>query len=220
MSLKGFRDNPVIREFNGLKRFFRSHETSVSRQRIKDLKKFTSLLGHDEVAFDLMGSVNFGQAQEYSDTDIVIYLRCGHDEDCEPANCEKMQLYKDLLMNTLVYQYMANPYSVHIVDCINLDQIDREIESGNITMSTVRFGFYRSVCRGINRKLLRKYESMVNNNPQTKKMVEESLQDCFSGLKKSSQHSYSFKKYVERMEDEGIRIPANMAGKIHSYLNS
>jgi len=221
MAIPGFRNNPIIKEFNGLKRFFRSHETNVSRQRIGDFKKFSEMLGNEEVAFDLMGSVNFGQAKEYSDTDIVIYLRCEHREECDPASCPEVKLYRDIFMNTLVFEYKANPYSIQIVDCINLNQLDEDIKNKQAnSLVLLRFGFYRSVCRGINRKLLRVYEDKLAQSPELCSMVEESLKECFSGLIRSSQHSYSFKKYVERMEEEGIKIPPTMAGKIQSYLSS
>ena len=221
MTIPGFRNHPVIQEFNGLKRFFRSHETTISRQRISDFKKFTELLGAEEVAFDLMGSVNFGQAKEYSDADVVLYLKCDHNDDCDAANCKQVSLYKNLFMNTLVYEYKASPYSLQVVDCINLSQLDQDLDQKNTSsMALIKFGFYRSVCRGINRKLLRKYESRLAQNSELCQNVENSLKECFSGLKKSSQHSYSFKKYIERMEEEGIKIPPSMAEKIHTYLDS
>ena len=221
MAIPEFRNNPIIKEFNGLKRYFRSHETVISRQRISDFKKFSELFGNEDVAFDLMGSLNFGQAKEYSDSDIVIYLRCDHKNECDAESCPQVTLFRNLFLNTLVYDYNANPYAIQVVDCINLNQVDYDLQTQNVnSMTLLRFGFYRSVCRGTNRKLLHKYEERLGRDKKLCQVVENSLKDCFSGLIHSSQHSYSFKKYIERMEEEGIKIPPTMAEKIQSYLNS
>ncbi|MCE9501632.1 MAG: hypothetical protein K8R21_14200 [Leptospira sp.] len=225
MGIPRFRNHPIIKEFNGLKRFFRSHETSVSRQRIRDFKKFTDMIGStgDEVAFDLMGSVNFGQAKEHSDTDIVIYMKCdrGRIGDCDPENCSRLNLYKNLLINTLVYEYSSQTYPVQVVDCINLNQLDYDLKIRNTnSMTLVRFGFYRSICRGINRKLLREYENRLSADDDLCKSIEQSLADCFFGLIHSSQHSFSFQKYIERLQDDGFKVPDSMANKIKSYLNT
>lgn len=77
MTISGFKNNPTIQKFTGLKRYFRSHETTVSRERIEDFKKFSKLInfGGDVVAFDILGSLNFGQATAESDTDIVMYTQ-------------------------------------------------------------------------------------------------------------------------------------------------
>lgn len=82
MSILRFKDHPIIKEFNGLKKFFRSKETDISRKRIEDFKRFVEMIRStgDDIAFDILGSVNFGQALQDSDTDVVIYLNCDHGE--------------------------------------------------------------------------------------------------------------------------------------------
>ena len=225
MGIQRFRNHPIIKEFNGLKKFFRAYETTVSRQRTRDFKKFAEMISSsgDEVAFDLMGSVNFGQAKEYSDTDVVIYMKCDHGRigECDPENCSRLNLYKNLLINTLVYEYTNHSYPVQVVDCITLNQLDYDLKIGNQnSMPLIKFGFYRSICRSVNRKLLRKYENRLSANEELCLSIEKSLADCFYGLIHSSQHSYSFKKYIERLQDEGFKVPESMAKKISSYLNS
>lgn len=224
MGIKKFQNHPIIKEFNGLKKFFRAHETKVSRNRIGDFKNFVEMIEAtgDSIAFDVMGSVNFGQAMEHSDTDVVVYLNCdpGRIGDCDNENCTKLKLYKNLLINTLVYEYSTNSYPVQFVDCINLNQLDYDIKIRNRdSLALIKFGFYRSICRGINRKLLRQYEERLAKDPELCDHIEKSLADCFMGLIHSSQHSYSFKKYIERVEDEGFKVPETMATKINTYLS-
>ncbi len=224
MGIQRFKNHPIIHEFNGLKKFFRKNETAISRQRIQDFKNFVTMIqsSGDEVAFDMMGSVNFGQATESSDTDIVIYMNCdtGRIGDCDPENCSRLELYKNLLLNSLVYEYTADTYPVQVVDCINLNQIDYDLKIKNVnSMALIKFGFYRSICRGVNRKLLHKYEVRLDNDPELCSVIENSIADCFFGLIHSNSHSYSFRKYMERMEDRGFKVPKSMVEKINSYLN-
>jgi hypothetical protein len=224
MGIRRFQNHPIIKDFNGLKKFFRGHETTVSRNRINDFKRFVALIesSGDTIAFDLMGSVNFGQATEHSDTDVVMYLNCdpGRIGDCDHENCTRLNLYKNLLINTLVYEYSNNTYPVQVVDCINLAQLDYDLKIRNFnSLALIKFGFYRSICRGINRKLLYQYEQRLEDDSELCDVIESSLADCFLGLIHSSQHSYSFKKYIERVQDGGFKVPETMANKINSYLS-
>ncbi len=223
MGILRFKNHPIIKEFNGLKKFFRSRETPISRRRIDDFKRFVEIIrsSGDEVAFDMMGSVNFGQALEHSDTDVVIYMNCdtGRIGDCDPENCSRLNIYKNLLINSLVYEYTSHSYPIQVVDCINLNQLDYDIKIRNFdSMALIKFGFYRSVCRGVNRKLLHSYENRLQSDEELCKTIENSIADCFIGLINTNSHSYSFKKYIERMEDSGSKIPQPIVDKINSYL--
>lgn len=227
MAINSFRNNSIIKDFNGLKRFFRTHETNVSKERINDFKKFSEMLNSsgDMIAFDFLGSVNFGQAMEYSDTDVVVYIDCisanGEFHECDISNCSKLALYKNLLINSLVYEYSKRAYEIHVVDSINLLQLDKDIQERNFnSLTLIKFGFYRSICRGVNRRLLRQYEVKLSKDIELCLSIEKSLTECFLGLLHSSQHSYSFKKYMERIEDFGFVIPETMEKKIYSYLDS
>jgi hypothetical protein len=223
MGIRRFENHPIIKEFNGLKKFFRKHETHASRSRINDFKKFVNLIQStgDPLAFDLLGSVNFGQATESSDTDAVMYMNCdeGRIGDCDHENCSRLNLYKNLLTNSIAYDHSKHSYPIQVVDCINLNQLSYDIKIRNKdSLVLVKFGFYRSICRGVNRTLLHKYEAMLEEDEELCISIEESLADCFLGFIHSSQHSYSFKKYIERVEDKGFKVPDNMATKINSYL--
>jgi hypothetical protein len=67
-----FENHPLIKEFNEIKRYFRKHETPISKKRIGDFYRFSKIinqLGY-EVAFDFVGSLNFGITEPYSDVDL------------------------------------------------------------------------------------------------------------------------------------------------------
>ncbi|MDV6234304.1 hypothetical protein CH379_001500 [Leptospira ellisii] len=223
MTISGFKNNPTIQKFTGLKRYFRSHETSISRERIEDFKKFSKLInyGGDVVAFDILGSLNFGQATAESDTDIVMYTQCENSKmgECGMENCYKISLFKHLFMNLVTYEHNKDAYKLEIVDCINLNQLEEDIRLNKEDSELViRFCFYRSICRGVNRKLLRKYEQRIGENIPFSNALEESIENCFNGIVQTSQHTYSFHKYSHRLRDKGIGLPSSMAAKIKDYL--
>ncbi|MCB1140852.1 MAG: hypothetical protein H7A24_07130 [Leptospiraceae bacterium] len=219
-----FQNHPIIKEFNGIKKFFRKNETHISRKRMEDLKKFTEVIGEsgDTIAFDIMGSVNFGQAIEYSDMDIVYYIKCDNNsiEDCLTEDCGRFKIYKELLINSLIYEYSSQSYPIQIVDCLNLNQVEHDIKIRNFeSLALIKFGFYRSVCRGVNRKVLHFYEQLLEEDEELCNVIESSIAECFLGLIHSNSHSYSFKKYMERLEFNGSKIPSSILEKITTYLN-
>ncbi|AOP32724.1 hypothetical protein A0128_01860 [Leptospira tipperaryensis] len=223
MTIPAFKNYPTIQKFTGLKRYFRSHETHISRERIEDFKKFSKLInyGGDIVAFDILGSLNFGQATAESDTDIVMYTRCENAKmgECGMEDCYKIALFKHLFMNLVTYEHNTNAYKLEIVDCINLNQLEADIRAGKSDSELViRFCFYRSICRGVNRKLLRAYEKEIGENIPLSESLAESIENCFNGIVQTSQHTYSFHKYSHRLQDKGIGLPPGMAAKIKDYL--
>lgn len=224
MGIIRFKDHPIIKEFNGIKKFFRSQETVISRQRIKDLKEYVFQIQRtgENIAFDVLGSVNFGQAVENSDIDIVIYLKCDKNNigNCDHENCSKLSVYIDLLKNHLAFARSSESYPLQIVDCINLNQIEYDLKIRNFdSFSLIKFGFYRSICRGINRKLLHKYERQLQRDDELCLAIEKNLSDFFLGLVHSNSHTYSFYKYIDRLQANGFKIPQQVLDKINHYLN-
>jgi tRNA nucleotidyltransferase (CCA-adding enzyme) len=119
-----FSDHPLIEQFNELKRYFRRHETSETRARVEEFREYAriiSLAGMD-MAFDFMGSMNFGQALPRSDVDVVMYLDCQEhaDSDCGLETCEHFGRAQTKMLRTLIETYSDHPYEVQVIDCINL----------------------------------------------------------------------------------------------------
>jgi hypothetical protein len=218
-----FADHPLIREFNAIKRYFRQHETEESRSRLLQFRQYARMIGESgaDVAFDFVGSINFGQAVPGSDVDIVIYLRCAGEcsESC-PQTCEFQQEAHRRLLTTLRGE-TANappPYEVQVIDTINLTDLDRAIAAGDPEAHILlRFAFYRSICRPVNVKLVRPYQNRLVQNKALIESMRPRLRELFDGLCATSKHHLSFNKYQERLAQMGIRLPGIMRAIIRRH---
>ncbi len=198
-----FADHPLIREFNELKRWFRKHETSVSRSRLKEFRSYVRKIqaAGTDVAFDFVGSLNFGQSLDTSDADVVIYVRCP--EKCTkrcPDGCDTRANVKAEMLSIL-------KYDVQVIDSINLTSLDRALERGKPANLLLRFAFYRSICRLVNAQLMRPYHSRLLANRELLSTMQPQLAELFDGLCATSGHQLSFRKYQERLGETGIRLP-------------
>jgi len=220
-----FADHPLVSEFNDLKKYFRRHETQASRKRILQFRAFSRVIAEAglPVGFDVMGSVNFGLAMESSDVDLVLYITCedGYDGECPSPKCRTQQHVENLLIHTWIRGISEAPYPVQIVDCINLNLLRRDLERGDPESPVLlRFAFYRSVCRGVNARLLRPFQDTLVANQELVRKMQPYLWTLFDELLKSSKHNYSLHKYQERLHQLGIRIPGSMMERIRGHLEN
>lgn len=218
-----FAGHPLIQQFNELKKYFRRHETGPSRARVKDFRQFAKIMNSAglPIAFDFLGSVNFGLATQSSDVDIVLYLRCEdeNDEDCEPGRCRTRSYVEHLLLRTLVREFSPQPYDVQVVDCINLGRLEKALrDSDGDSPALLKFSFYRSICRSVNARLLRPYQLRLQENTALLESLRPNLYILFDGLTKSSRHTWSLQKYQDRLKDLGVRIPDSMINRIREHL--
>ena len=216
-----FHKNPQIAEFNELKLFFRRHENSLSRRRMRMFRGYAKTLKEMglEVAFDIMGSLNFGQWAPGSDVDLVLYLKCSgeHPEECM-VNCDYFQRVQSQLK--ALHESEPDPGMIQVVDCINLLTLERELETMNFdSLLLIRFAFYRSVCRIIEAGIVRPYQESLLENPLLLEKMLPFLPNVFAGLSRSSAHEISLKKYQERLREEsGVHIPDCILQKIQEHL--
>ncbi len=217
-----FSDHPLIRQFNELKIYFRRHETPETRQRVRAFREFARLisLAGIHIAFDFLGSMNFGQVQHDSDVDLVMYLDCQeHDSDCGRDTCEQFRRAEETMLRTLIETYTDHPYELQVVDCINLHHLGREIERGEPESPILlRFGFYRSICRLANAPLVRPYQLRLQNNTKLMEAMRPHLFTIFDGLARSAPHTYSFEKYRQRLSDLNVQIPPSIEARIKLIL--
>ncbi|MDH5719913.1 MAG: nucleotidyltransferase domain-containing protein [Spirochaetia bacterium] len=216
-----FPDNPVFQHFLGLKYYFRQYINRESFRRTKEISKVARIIqsSGDSIAFDLLGSVNFGIADKKSDVDLVMYLDCGHEEEADYSNCSKLRFYEYLLINTLLHEIFGKTFDIEVVDFLNLRKLNKAIEEEDFEDDIIsRFVFYRTICRGVNKKILRPYERAVMKNELLFNKIEDRLTDILVELTKTSGHALSFQKYLDRMKNEDIKIPVSMIGKIKEYL--
>jgi len=219
-----FYSHPLIQQFNEIKQYFRSYETGVSRSRIHDFRRFARLLvdaGY-EVAFDFVGSLNFGVAEQASDVDFILYVRCenGHTGECDIKNCPTVPQIEHLILTTLMQEYVKQPYKTQIIDCINLGQLEAELARPSADSSVLfRFAFYRSICRGVNLKLLRPFHRQLLEHQDIIDRMQPELDNVFKLLTRSLPHQMSFEKYKVRLGSTGVHIPLSLIRKIKNHLH-
>lgn len=217
-----FADHPLIREFNEIKRYFRRHETVESRSRLLQFRRYTRRISEAgvDVAFDFVGSINFGQAISGSDVDIVIYLRCPQScQDKCPTTCVSHQAVHKQLLETLQNENgPGGAYDVQVIDTINLTDLERALREGDAdSYMLLRFAFYRSICRPVNVKILRPYQNQLVLDRDLIATMRPRLLDLFDGLCATSKHHLSFNKYQERLAQMGIQIPGIMRAIIRRH---
>ena len=217
-----FPDNPVFTKFLGIKNYFRQFTTKETVTRTKQLAKVARMLQNygDEISFDILGSVNFGMAEEGSDVDLIMYLHFDHLEEATHENSYKFWFYERLILNTMLLELADKSFKIQVVDCINLTKLQHCIETENYDDDIItRFVFYRTICRGINKRVIRKYEKNIMLNEGLFKKIEQKLTEALVQFIRTSSHKASFEKYIHRLSDKDIKIPQSMLEKIREYLN-
>ncbi len=218
-----FRNHPLIQQYNEIKRYFRKFETKISQSRIKSFYHFSRMiqkLDYD-VAFDFVGSLNFGVTDKHSDVDLIIYLDCKKhiNEDCEAVFCNYLQEIKFLLETQLLKEFSRDFYEIQIVDCINLVKLDYELEKENPDIDLIfRFAFYRSICRGVNLKILKPYHQKLLKRKDLLKKSSIYIEEIFKKFNENTKHILSFEKYRIRLTENGIKIPYSVIEKIKNHM--
>lgn len=219
-----YSDHPLIRQFNELKRYFRRHETRETRARVLEFREFARIiaLAGIDIAFDFMGSMNFGQALAGSDVDLVMYLDCPqHEEDCGLDDCPEFQRAKETMLRTLIETYADHPYELEVIDCINLRFLEAEMRRCEPESAILlRFAFYRSVCRLANARLVRPYQVKLQKNKQLTDAMRPHLYTIFDSLIRSAPHTHSMEKYQQRLRDIDVKIPGSITERIKQHLGS
>ena len=148
-------------------------------------------------------------------------MRDGHDEEARYDNTPMLRIYESLFFATILKEISHNPFKLQIVDFINLRRLDRAIkEPGFDDDILARFVFYRTICRGVNKLPIRKYEQAISGNKELFKRIENHLTEALIEFTRSSSHRMSFNKYVSRLKEQDIKIPPSMLEKITEYLDT
>lgn len=217
-----FPENETFKKFLGIKDYFRNFTTEENMLRTRELARAARMIQQTgaKISFDLLGSANFGMAVEASDVDIVMYIECDHEEEARYDNTPMLRIYESLFFATILKEISHNPFKLEIVDFINLKRLDRAIrEPGFDDDILARFVFYRTICRGVNKLPIRKYEQAISGNKELFKRIEDHLTEALKEFTRSSSHRLSFQKYVSRLKEQNIKIPGSMVEKIQEYLD-
>jgi len=209
------RNLKQIRDFRSVRNFFRTYETEASRQRMRDLRRVYRKLRAQgvDVAFDVLGSVNFGMSESGSDVDLVLYRRCGCGHALPETSCTLPRVLWDC------FQDLEESYHVDVTDCVNLDKVEASIRDEDAECQALqRFVLYRFICRPINLRMIRKTENLLLEKPGLRRKVEFMLKDYFNMMVLSQSHILSFKKYETRLHAQDASLPDRIEKKLQAYL--
>jgi Icc-related predicted phosphoesterase len=205
-----------IRQFQRIKSFFLNYETPESVLLIKELRSIYRKI-HDkgmEVAFDLLGSISFGIAQESSDMDVVVYMRS---RDCVLDDEDTCGVPRPL---AAVFDELKERHlEVEVCDSLDLDRIMQAIEEEDSEDGQLqRFIFYRLVCRPVNLRVVKRVENLLFEKDHFRRKVEEGLEEYIRVLVSSVRHVKSFEKYKARLREREIDLPPDVEEAIRNYL--
>ncbi len=210
-SVKGKPDPhiPEIMLFNKLKFYFRRFETGEAEQRVEDMRQVVEALAAEgyQVAFDILGSVNFGISDAASDLDVVAYTYVGK-ATIKPLAREAFS------------KIIGNKYKVEVTDVIDLNTVRESILHQNADCDeTQRFVFYRAIGRPVNLRLLRQFDDLLERNEDYRRSVESAVREYIKVLVGTSSQKTSLRKYESRLRDLGTHIAPHIEKKIREYLN-
>jgi Icc-related predicted phosphoesterase len=205
-----------VRQLQNIKSFFLGYETPETQDLIKELRGIYRGIEKEgmEVAFDLLGSLSFGMAQEGSDMDVVVYVRS---RDCVLDDEDTCGIPRPLA--SVIKALEERNLSVEVCDSIDLDRVKQAIQDKNLTDGHLqRFIFYRLVCRPVNLRLIKSVENLLLKEEHFRREMEKGLQEYLDILVSSVRHISSFEKYRARLRERGIKITPDVEEAIRNYL--
>jgi Icc-related predicted phosphoesterase len=208
---------PEIELYNEIKQFYRMFQTRETDERLDMLEQVALLMEDkigDDIAMDVVGSVNVGLSEKSSDIDFVLYLRC--DSGCAVgfAQCERYRRAE-----AMIREIIGTRYRAEILDCVDLNQVEKSIREKNYECETTqRFVSYRALGRPINYRVIGPLETLLNQDMDYRQELEGSIRSYFKIFVTMSQNVKSFHKYEARLNAIGIKLPESVRGKVRQYL--
>lgn len=208
--------------FSELKTYFRQFETAHTKHRVRDFMRIARYIQRngENIAFDLLGSVNFGMSEEESDVDMVMYHMCSNvSGSCDMASCPKAKHYEEILLQNLLQKFANHDYPLEVIDCLNLNKVEQAIENGDPEDDAlIRYIFYRKLGRPINKRLLRPIDDKIAAKHDLQDAVEQNLDDLIEGVSENQTQKLSLEKYKVRLSNMGVFLPKVVREKILYYL--
>ena len=216
--------NP-FQQYLELKEGYRYFDTKESLRRMQVLRSITLNSGENgrQIAFDMLGSINFGIVEENSDIDLVLYHSCDshNEEHASGEDCPLILGIKD----TVEAEVRKNLGDVKIefLDILNLTTL--KTVSHSIPSAwpendqVVRFLFYRLIGRPVNRPLLHGLLHKFTQNPELMDRFDALGSDFMEYFLKTGSHQHSFYKYNERIKNQGLALPWKLKQDFNNYLN-
>ncbi len=221
-NFNGFPTSSKISLFEEIKFFFRQFETPDAKKKIMDFIKIARTIQRngETIAFELLGSVNFGMSDTKSDVDLVMYHMCPPNWQCDMDHCYKHKYYQNLLLHTLLYEISQDHYPMEVIDCINMRQVLQAIDQNDADNEyLIRYAFYRRIGRAINKKFLHFVDRLLQRNTHLYRTISQKIDMLSMDVSNTTMEKKSLTKYRSRLKEMGISLPPAIQEKIFKYLN-
>lgn len=216
----------LIEKYLTLKSNYRNYDTKNTLRLMQAFRRTVPHLADKgyTIAFDMLGSINFGVADESSDADCILYHACDiHADrpDC-PETCPTLMFEKQEIQKSIRKGLSDKNFQVEFLDVMNLKFLDGLDLTADLTGNecVFRFLFYRSIARPVNRPLLRRYQDLLENIPELKERFSEHASRILESYLGTNSHRYSFNKYNERIMSRGLHIPDDFLEELKQYLGN
>lgn len=215
----------LIEKYLTLKSNYRNFDTKNTLRLMQAFRRTVPQLAEKgyTIAFDMLGSINFGIAGDDSDADCILYHACDiHADrpDC-PEVCPTLMFEKQEIRKSVRKGLGDKKFQVEFLDVMNLKYLDSLDLAADLTTNecVFRFLFYRSIARPVNRPLLRRYQDQLENIPELKESFSEHASKILESYLNTNSHRYSFNKYNERIMNRGIHLPEDLMKELKTYLD-
>ncbi|MBX7056701.1 MAG: hypothetical protein K1X75_01455 [Leptospirales bacterium] len=208
-----------------MKNKYRNYDTKHALRRMQAFRRAVQQLEQKgyPTALEILGSINFGLVEPYSDADCIILHYCDlHAESGEcPLNCPNLQFEKEEIARSIARQLQNDSCKMEILDCINLEYLQRAVDQGGKPDegALYRFMFYRMIGRPVNRPLFIPLFEVLEQNADLMRGFQDYAAEALSLYLKTSDHRHSFRKYNERILSRGLDLPDDLIDELIRYLS-
>lgn len=218
------RMSTLIEKYLILKNRYRNYDTKYALKRMQAFRLAVQELGNKgyRVGLELLGSINFGIVEPSSDADCILLHFCEmHKDDPScPEDCHNLIFEKDEISKFVNKRLDEKEFKIDFLDNINLTYVDSSIRNDRIlgNEGLYRLLFYRNIARPVNRPLFVPYCEMLEDNEEFIREIIPWATEALAGYLKTNQHRLSFNKYNERILNQGMLLPQELAEELKKYL--
>ncbi len=216
--------NNLLHHYLELKNKYRAYDTKDALKRMQTLRLAAQELTEKgyPIAFEILGSINFGIVEPSSDADCILLHKCDLHADsgeCHP-HCSNMIFEKEEIMRILRRKPENESFRIELLDTVNVRYIEKSIEQGvDINDERIyRFLFYRNTGRPVNRPQFIKYIRMLEENTELMRRFGDWASEALESYIHTPRHRFSFSKYNERIISRGLNLPVDLAQELKLYL--
>lgn len=215
----------LVEKYLILKNRYRNYDTKYSLKRMQAFRLATQELGNKgyRVALELLGSINFGIVEPSSDADCILLHFCELHKDMPtcPEDCPNLLFEKDEITKFVIKRLNEKDFKIDFLDNINLTFIDSSIRNNDLSENEglYRLLFYRNIARPVNRPLFIPYCELLEDNQEFIKEIMPWATEALAGYLNTNQHRLSFNKYNERILNQGMLLPQELAEELRKYLD-